>query len=191
MPTQGPNSGSSFNGAGVDFGGIAWSTASNLATSDNAYATVTLDDSTWSQALKAVGFGFSIPTDAIIAGIVVEVERKCTSPNSIQDWFNAFKLTKNGSTQVGSDRASSTYYPTTDTIATYGSSVDLWGTTWTPAEINSANFGLLFAAVNNGAIGTNTASVDHIKITVTYTMPTGGGQRYIGSSMAVKRASFY
>ncbi len=54
----------------------------------------------------------------------------------------------------------------------YGTTSDLWGTTWTAADINNANFGLKFTA-KAGTTAT-TANVDYITITVTYTNDTNG-----------------
>jgi hypothetical protein len=52
---------------------------------------------------------------------------------------------------------------------TYGSSTDLWGTTWTPADINAAGFGAALAVTEISSRGANeTAHVDHITITVHY-----------------------
>lgn len=55
---------------------------------------------------------------------------------------------------VGSNLAKTDNYPSSFETAEYGSSDNLWGTTWTPADINSANFGVamrpsLFLAFGN------------------------------------------
>ncbi len=55
-------------------------------------------------------------------------------------------------------------WPDTDTYISYGGLTDTWGVTWTPAQINAANFGLSLQADARNAI----ASVDHIRITVRY-----------------------
>jgi hypothetical protein len=67
---------------------------------------------------------------------------------------------------TGSDLAyTTTPWNTVDTYTSYGSSSNLWGTTWTVADINASNFGAAFSAsVSNG-----TARVDHMRITVTGT----------------------
>ena len=57
----------------------------------------------------------------------------------------------------------------------YGSSADLWGTTWTAADVNASNFGLRFAAKNNTVGGASaTASLDYVSITVQYKPDTNG-----------------
>src|SRR6185295_12938347 len=48
---------------------------------------------------------------------------------------------------------------------------DLWGTTWTPAEINASDFGLVFSAHINGLVTLlPSASIDHIRVTVYYNL---------------------
>ena len=60
--------------------------------------------------------------------------------------------------------ATSTAWPTTEAYASYGGAADLWDETWTPANVNDADFGAVLSAI----ITTGTASVDHMRITVTY-----------------------
>jgi Tfp pilus assembly protein PilX len=75
---------------------------------------------------------------------------------------------------VGNNKAvASTWSTTTSTQVNYGTASDLWGTTWTAADLNASNFGLRFAAKNTGA-GTATASLDWVDITVTYNDDTTG-----------------
>jgi hypothetical protein len=78
-------------------------------------------------------------------------------------------------TAVGSNRASGTTWDTTSNNISYGSTTDLWGSTWTAADVNNANFGLRFAAqnVHSGAV-VGTASIDNVLITVTYSNDTNG-----------------
>jgi hypothetical protein len=82
------------------------------------------------------------------------------------------QLLKAGS-PVGSNKASGSTWSTNSTTVTYGSSADLWGTTWTAADLNATNFGLRFAAKNPGAASA-TASLDWVSIQVTYNDDTNG-----------------
>lgn len=76
---------------------------------------------------------------------------------------NSVRLIKGGTITGNNAAFTVTPWNTTDTYISYGSSSDLWGTTWTVADINATNFGaVLSASVNNG-----TAQVDHMRITVT------------------------
>ncbi len=80
------------------------------------------------------------------------------------------RLVKAGTIQA-TDRSTTTTYTTGDTVETHGGPTDLWGTTWTAAEINAANFGAAFAATTkpDPAGQAHTITVDHIEITVYFT----------------------
>jgi Tfp pilus assembly protein PilX len=74
---------------------------------------------------------------------------------------------------VGNNKASASTWGTTDSTITYGASTDIWGSTWTAADINAANFGVRFAA-KNVAAASSTASLDYVSITVNYNTDTNG-----------------
>ncbi len=160
--TLGPNSPGTAadNGGGLD----AWTNTGNILTSDNTYAQVTVGfNGSWSDYLNATNFGFHVPAGATINGIKVEIER--SSANTIQD--HSVKIIKGG-TITGTEKADTgTNWPSSDAYATYGSASDLWGTTWTVNDINASTFGVALQAGELG--GFNTAKVDHIRISVTYT----------------------
>jgi hypothetical protein len=166
----GPNSPSSV----VDdsyTGIVAWTNPQNATNSDNVYASVTLKNST-SHYLKATGFGFNIPSGTTINGIVVEVERYASSIN-ITD--NSVVIVKNGN--LGTTNRAGGAWSTTEGYVTYGSSTDLWGETWTAADINASNFGVAISA-KNAKNSSYTAYVDHIRIKVYYTPITVSGYAY-------------
>ncbi len=156
---------SSLGGAGAN-----WTTPELAESSNNAYASVSVDG-TVSDPLQCVNYGFNIPSGAVIDGIEVRVERKSNSTNNGGSRDNSLNLVKAG-TAVGANRATGTTYTTTDTVEIHGSPTDLWGTTWTPADINNANFGAVFTATKPSAAGgAHTVTVDQIQITVYYTRP--------------------
>jgi hypothetical protein len=149
-------------------GTVAWATPSGALASGGSVANAALPSSASSNYLWVTGFGpnLAIPQGAAILGIQVDVWRSANSANAIVD--NQVRLIKSdGSTLSSLDRAKSTTWSTGTVDATYGNTSDLWGETWTPADINSANFGLAFSAKNTAA-SSKTASVDYLTITVTY-----------------------
>ncbi|MFY0672678.1 MAG: T9SS type A sorting domain-containing protein [Bacteroidia bacterium] len=172
---QNPSAASTSGGTGR-----SWSNTNNIYSENGFYASVNLSSSganRRSEYLEATGFGFSIPVGATIDGIEVTVARKGSANSSIRD--RDVYLTKDGSSAVGTDYAvTGTNWLNTDDYATYGGSTDLWGTTWSVSEVNSANFGLLFQC-RNRASGSRTAYVDNIQIKVYYTAaasnPAPGG----------------
>ena len=115
-----------------------WVTPGNALISDNVYATVAIGGAS-SDYLNATGFGFTIPVGATIDGIVVDVERK-TSSAAGTSLDNSVKIIKGGAI-VGTEHATATSYTASDTTESHGTSADLWGTSWTSADINAANFG--------------------------------------------------
>lgn len=164
--SSGPNSGSGANDASA--GDVAWSTPTNIASSDDSYATSAIGSLQTTQYLVATGFGFSIPAGATINGITVEIEKSRTGLGSVNDL--AVRIVKGG--VIGStDKSNATAWPTTDAYTTYGSSSDVWGETWTSTDINASNFGVMIRGTNNAARSA-TARVDHIRITITYTPAT-------------------
>ena len=166
MGAAGPNNGGTFaNDATV--GTIDWINPANAALSDNSYATcVVTKNSAISKYLKATNFGFNLP-NSIINGILVEVELKA-SGGYIADY--SARIVKGGIIQYGDDRWRSGQWPTTDTYENYGSSSDLWGVSWDYSDINNSGFGFVLSCYNTDADNDGTASIDHIRITVYYTV---------------------
>jgi MSHA biogenesis protein MshQ len=154
----------------TSIGTKAWTTLTGPVGSDNAYATASVNDGETTHYLKCTGYGFVIPSDAIIEGITVGVERFAGSTN-LRD--AAMKIVKSG--VIGAtDKSNTGTYPTSDpnTYDNHGGATDLWGETWTSADINSSNFGVALASRksdNNG--GSRTISVDHMTISVAYRRP--------------------
>lgn len=167
MASEGPLSGSSF--ASVAPGTSPWSNPGNAITSDDVYAS-------WSSGtgdteyLRALNFGFSIPSAATIDGIQVQVERVGTASPLTECHDLNFHMVRGGVIQTGEDnKAAAGAWGTPETTVTYGGPSDLWGGSWTPADINAVDFG--FAMTCEGGSGGTTAGegyVDHITITVYY-----------------------
>jgi hypothetical protein len=134
-----------------------------------------------SKYLKATKHGFAIPGTATIKGIELRVRRRSPNPKSESSSNSnladqSVKLVKAGSI-VGSEHASSTRWPKEAWgDAVYGGPADLWGTTWTPAQINAEGFGAALAARNVQIATSDTAEVDGFQITVYYS--EGEGEKW-------------
>lgn len=72
------------------------------------------------------------------------------------------QLTKSG-TPVGSPKAVATL-STSDTVYSVGSSTDMWGASFTAAEV--ANVGVILWVIPAGSSGSSTAYVDYARVTV-------------------------
>lgn len=160
--TNYPTSGSNVTGVGT----FAWTSTNNIISANTIESTVAFTASGNSNYLMGNNYGFNIPSGVQINGIVVEIHRRTSSVTAgriAKD--NIVSLVKNG-VIIGNNKAATTNYTTTLTTATYGSATDLWGTTWTAADINNTNFGAVIAVT---ATNNPTVRVDYIKITVHYT----------------------
>lgn len=162
-------------------GGTAWTAPTNAqGIGDDLWATVNEPTATPrdTQYLRSSSHAMAVPTDATITGIQLEVERSHlpqggSPPPDWQPWDHStydrsIRLCKAGS-PVGDEKADTvTAWPLLDTVRVYGGTGDLWGTTWTPAEINASGFGAAVAArVDNG-----TCRVDALTLRVYYTSPS-------------------
>jgi hypothetical protein len=123
----------------------------------------------YTRYLFASNFGFNIPGTATINGITVDIYRVSGNTNSVTD--STVKLSLTG-LPTGANRAITTAWPLAAAYYTYGSSTDLWGLSLTPADVNTATFGVFLKVYNQSNL-TTTPTVNHIRITVDYTMSTG------------------
>lgn len=189
MASQGPL----YAGAGAtdsSLGGNDWGGAGNIISDNGSTADVTCV-ATNSYYLVSSSHGFTIPDEATIDGIVVEVNRWTTNPDAMNDY--RARIVKGG--VIGSvDKSIAGNWSDSDTsIATYGSSTELWGQAWTAAEVNASGFGFAMA-VEAPVIGS--ALVDYCRITVYYTPLVGGGNlggrviKNIGGGAAYRPAPF-
>jgi cysteine-rich repeat protein len=113
--------------------------------------------------LEATGFGFSLPPAAVILGIQVVI----TKDGLGSAFDNGVFIVKGG--VIGSDDHSlGGAWPAGPggTPVSYGGASDLWGETWTAADINSPNFGVVISA--HDSISGALAQVDSFAITVSY-----------------------
>lgn len=123
--------------------------------------------------LKATNFGFTIDPLASICGITVEIKKRDGGFLSIGTGIRdqEVRLVVNN-VITGNNLATSTNWPASpDAFYTYGGASDLWGTTLTPALVNSSNFGVVIAAKFNGIASVlPSAQIDNIRITVNYNL---------------------
>lgn len=173
----GPASGATFaDDAAV--GTIAWTSPGNAVASDDSRATAALTISTTSHYLKATNFGFAIPAAATITGIFVEVENsEAGGAGTVRD--SSVRIVKGGVIS-GNNRAIAIDWSPVDSYVPYSS--DLWGLSWTPADINATDFGVAISAFETGS-GSETARIDHIRITVAYSL--GGPPERRRTAMAM------
>lgn len=149
-------------------GSITWSNPTNVSAIDETYATATASGTANSHYLKAVSYGGAIDSGATILGIKVIAKkfRNGGTTGAIRDAI--VRLYKAG-TLTGDDKAdTATNWATADDTFAYGGASDLWGTTWTPSDINNANFGVGFAITGSTGSTNRVANVDNLRVIVYY-----------------------
>ncbi len=158
--TAGPNSpGAAFND--VSFGTVAWTNPGNALASDDSYA-VAAPGGGFTNYLEANNFNLGIPTSAIIDGIEVAIEKRSVGGTVVDGRVRIVK----GGVVGATDRSNGAFWATVDTVVTYGGSSDLWGETWTAADVNAGSFGVAISATDN----VDTAAIDHITMKVYYSL---------------------
>jgi hypothetical protein len=176
FPAHGQNSATSTSAGTINTTsvtqGFDWTNPTNVQSLNGAYATSLITGSNRSTYyLNATNWGFQstlsgqpnyIPPSATINGIEVYVTLRKTNTGNIRD--NRVILLKAGS-EAGTNKARSTTWPATASEVKFGSSVDLWGTTWTASDLINSGFGVRISARNRGN-KTAQAEIDHIRIIV-------------------------
>jgi len=168
MSTAGPNF--CTTGQSSNLNVLHWTSPGNVTAEDGTLATLTGNGASSADTLDSYGYGFSIPSGSTIDGITVEAKLK-SSDGTWKTFVNVF-VDANTHTTAGTSKTNGA---TTTTLAwtSFGSSSDTWGRTWTTSEVNGANFGPIIgfsATLGNTVV----ASIDAIRITVTYTLASGG-----------------
>jgi hypothetical protein len=175
----GPNS--AGTSANVSYSGsdYAFHNPANVLTNDNNVASAASLASLFNKTtdyLQVKDFGFNIPTAASICGIEAQIVKSADDIDIllIGAWVKDYnvRIIKNNAL-AGNNKANATEWPSSGITATYGGANDLWGTTWSPAEVNSNDFGLSIAAEIKTGIGLlPVVKVDYISLTVYYLDPT-------------------
>ncbi len=130
----GPNTSTNLFNSGS---GAAWTISSNISVSTPSMGI--------SQQLMGTTYNFSVPITATITGITL------TTPGYTSNFSNGYNdtivvLLKNLTpTPIPHGKPG---YMFAGAGLVYGTSTDLWGSTWTPADINNAQFGFLYKVQN-------------------------------------------
>lgn len=173
-----PTAGTSVNNNAA--GAVAWSSPNNAIGGSNTYTTSALTaTNTTTQYLDLKGFSFTLPAGAIISGITANIEKSNNvASSSVSDL--RVQLLNNG-VAVGDNRAlPSLNWPAADEVISYGSSTDLWGTTFTLADINGGKLGIRIQAQRLS--GSPTARIDNVTLSVSYSF--GDDQNNVNFSVS-------
>jgi len=146
-----------------------WINPTDSFTQNNVYTYVTnskFDTTDVTERLDNTNFGFNIPTGSTIDGIEVSMDRYMSTGGANDYFLKLFKagILMGDNKSVGAAWAASD----TDTYVTFGSPTELWGTTWTEADIENISFGVALCA--QATADRTDVHVDHITITVYYSL---------------------
>lgn len=157
--SSGPNAPTSAVDNGAT-GTVAWSNPTNVEADDGVFASPG-SVSALTHYLNASGYNFSIPSNATVNGIQVDVVRKAALSgvgnlcpggiNTVCD-INAVLITSSGALGT-TNEASTTPWAAAIATSTYGGPSDLWGASWAPSDINSSNFGFAISVNSHGMTG--------------------------------------
>lgn len=159
MTTAGPTI-AGTGGEDTSSGVVNWANPGNVTADDAAYATVTTSANN-STRLTGSNFGFAIPSDATILGIVVEAKVK-TASGSAGMIARINKTISNGATASAAKTFS---VGTSEAWVPTGGASDLWGLALSASEVNASTFGALIQTNLNP---TDTFSANAIRVTVYY-----------------------
>lgn len=147
-------------------GTLAWGNPGYAVSDNNQYTTFTpFMFSQISNYLKATGFDTSAVEGATVDGIEVGIARKWDGVFNCQD--NVVKLVRSsGVLGTQNKAATSTNWPSTEQLKTYGNGTDLWNESWTYSDL-TAGFGVVLAIT--GPDFRYQAYVDYMCIKIYYT----------------------
>jgi hypothetical protein len=155
--------------AGTNWVSDSGTLADGVFTTNTSYDRNTADPPT--DTLRCTNYGFAVSGTDTIDGIVVNTQGVGLSGGPDGFRFHV-RLTKDGTNVIGDDL----YEAKTgagDENWTWGSASYLWGTTWTPAEINAATFGCIVYFEEHPDPCNRDVRIDEIYITI-YSSSAGG-----------------
>lgn len=133
-----------------------WSNTDSARVVDGVNAVGTLTAQAFANveapSLTFSGFGFAIPADRTIVGIGVEVFTNNTLAYACAQSSSAtVQVTPRSGSTVGTPLATNTLLTGTSQVVVGGQG-QVFGTTWTPALVNSANFGISLVMRSNCSV---------------------------------------
>lgn len=169
--TAGPNPAGTGSTSGTCNGisTFCWSAPGNITGNDGVFASVAVGPGGTSNQLQATNFGFAIAAGSTINGIQVDTENQSGNPAQLGLLLQMLKA--GAAAGVAKSLGQNSSYPNVEAFVTLGGNSDLWGTTWTPGDINGTGFGIQQQALELTGLASATANVDFIRITITFTPP--------------------
>lgn len=140
--------------------GTNWTTPTNIQTANDAYAGYLNTAQNW---LISKDWSWDLPEPVVIHGIMLVIQGNSSGSTAARRRFNA-GLTKDGAATVGT-LVTADLPLTTDADMTLSTAAALWGTTWSEAELESANWGVMLRDANTNG---HQLSFDTMTVTVAF-----------------------
>lgn len=170
MASQGPLSGTSEN---IDRDGKQeWTNPTNADSQSDSYANIDITAQNYTDWIRTP-FAFDIPIDAVIDGILVEIDHYGENGNINE---HSCRLVLNGIIQGDEKMTIDNAIPSEDldVYESYGGAADNWNAGLTYDEINDATFGVQVSYFGAHSVQPRNVYVDHIRMTVYYTIVGAG-----------------
>jgi hypothetical protein len=169
------------------FVGVAWTDPTNALTS-NAAATSSGGGGVNTRLLGMRGLSgyLQIPDSATITGFEIVIIMQTVTNSGGGNITGYFKLVKATDSRVGTEKTQS--IPTgSGGSYTLGASNDMWGTTWTAAEVKSSEFGVDVGFSYSS--GSFSVGVEQVYATIYYDYVDSTGRRGVYSTVATLRTN--
>lgn len=165
----------------------AWDNPSNALTS-NAASTTSGGNNTYTFLLGMRGLsGYTgIPDSATITGFEIVIIMGTVASNGNGNITGYFKLVKATDSRVGTEKTQSIPVGSGGSY-TIGLSNDMWGTSWTAAEVKNSEFGVDVGF--NYTSGYFSVGVEQVYATIYYTYTDSTGRRGVYSTVATLRTN--
>ena len=149
--------------------GTTWNSLSNLYALDGVYTSYGKYGTGTLETLSIKQFGFNLPTNATVLGVLVEVNRRCNTNGSYYAFDYSTRLLDDTATPSGTNIAdTATHWNTSYSYVGIGGSTNLWGNTLTPSIVNSPEFGFSYAVRVISPDTTTYVYIDHVRMTIYY-----------------------
>lgn len=148
-----------FAGAGAST--ASWTNPGNITSDNGSAATASWAAFGNTDYLRCTNFGVSLPAGAGITGISVRMDKQATTTGS---FHLSLYLTKNGTSTAGYEKS----FALSTGLEEKGWLGNLWGTTWTKAEVEATTFGCLITGLDDLGYSGGSAAIDYVQIKVHY-----------------------
>lgn len=124
--------------------------------------------------IRMSNYGFSIPAGATIEGVEVQIAKRssgswinCTESEVRLSWGSgASNLSVDNKASLSARPAMSDYY--------FGGSSDTWGSSLTPSDVNSSDFGFVYKIENASGTGETAQGFSSARMKVYYSVASSG-----------------